>query len=200
VRLEEEPPRPAPTAAGPSRGELVKIYLLAMRLPSRYADQKLSYEKEEDKATRTLVLKEIRRFGSLSSTFETIRRNAYERISRIFAHVEEYGVWVAVSEEAVREAEELSNYVKSELRRLKLSDAFISRYEVRAVSVYLEPEEARRLIETAVRHLSADIEELDAKIKEAEKEQNKKALRRLEESRQYKRHLLEAFKRFLASF
>lgn len=199
VRLEEVPSQPA-APAGPSKSELVKIYLLAMRLPSRYADQKLSYEKEEDKATQTLVLKEIRRFGSLSSTFETIRRSAYERISRIFAHIEEYGVWVAVSEEAVREAEDVSRYVRAELKSLKLPDDFIERYEVRAIPVYLEPEEARRLLETAVRHLSADIEELNARIKEAEREQNKRALRRLEESKAYKKHLLEAFKRFLASF
>jgi HPt (histidine-containing phosphotransfer) domain-containing protein len=73
----------------------------------------------------------------------------------------------------------------------------LSAYAVEAIPVYLEPEDAKKLLNAAIQHLSADVEELESKIAEAEKEQKKEALKRLESSLKYKQALLNAFKRFL---
>ncbi len=180
-------PQPPQPEEKPERRELVRIYLLSMKLPSKYLVQKVTYEKR----------KEVREFNDLAPKLETIRREAYRMVSRVFAYVEEYGTWIAVTEDAVREAHEVSKYVIGKLTELGLSDK-TSRYVVKAVPIYLEPENAKELLNAAIEHLSNDVDELNRRIAEAEAEKKKKALSTLKKDLEYKQRLLEAFKNFLA--
>jgi len=188
-----EAPACTPPAEGVERAELVKVYFLSMRLPSRYLVQTVRVERGKG------VLREVRVWegegAELAAKLETLRRRCYESISRVFAIVPELGVWVAVTEEAFAEAARLGGYIREELTRLGLDG---SRYAVRAVPVYLEPEDAREVLEAAVRHLSADVEELQKRIEEAEKAQNRKALQRLMKDMNYRKALLDAFREYLA--
>ena len=178
------------TAVQQSKQELVPLYLLRMRLPSKYLLQEVEYQEKT----------EIRRFADdRASALETLRRRIYEQISRVFCAVEEYGVWVAVTPEAVKEAAELGGLVKDELKRLGFGEDIIRRYDIKAIKAYFESNEAKDLLEAAIKQLSADIAELEQKIAQAEAEAKKSAVRRLAQDAQYKRALLEAFKKALAS-
>jgi len=181
VEVKEEKP------SKPEKSELVKIYLLSMRLPSKYLVQKVYYEKN----------KEIREFNDVSGKLETIRREAYSMITRAFAYVEEYGTWIAVSDDAVKEAYNVSEYVIKRLKELNLHDK-VDRYIVKAIPIYLDPLDARELLDATVKHLSQDIDELARKIDDAEKENKRNALKRLEREKRYKEKLLEAFKKYLS--
>ncbi len=165
-----------PAEAQPSKSELVKIYLLSMRLPSKYLVQSVEYN-----ASKTSV-KEVRVWAGerakIASRLESIRRMALTKVSRVFAFVEEYGTWIAVTDAALEETEKVSQFVVDELRKLGL-DHFAERYVVKAVPVYLEPAEARELLAAAVRSLSRDVDALKGKIEAAEKEQKRRELRRL---------------------
>jgi DNA-binding MarR family transcriptional regulator len=194
IRLPEAPaaqPEPPP---GPSRGELVRVYLLSMRLPSRYSAQK---EVRYAKNGKGLIAEERRIFDGVAPRLESIRRSAYARIERVFAYTPEFGVWIAVTEEAVEEARKVSEFVKSSLRRLGLPEEFAARYDVRAIKVYLEPEDAKALLQAAVEHLSKDVEELEAKIEEAKRQQAQRALRRLMATHEFRKTLLEVLKKHL---
>jgi hypothetical protein len=191
--------QPQPQAPIPSKPSLVKVYLLSMRLPSKYLVQKVEVEKVSE-----TFFKEVRKWegavAEIASRLETIRRNCYTKASRVFAYVEDFGTWIAVTDEAVDEARRISEYVKSELSGLRLDQVkniSLNAYTVEAIPIFLEPEDAKKLLNAAIQHLSADVEELEAKITEAEKEQKKEALRRLENNLKYKQELLNAFKRFL---
>jgi pyruvate dehydrogenase complex dehydrogenase (E1) component len=166
-----------------------------MRLPSKYLVQQVEYNE-----SKTSV-REVRSWAGeaffAASRLESIRREAYSKISRIFCYVEEYGTWIAVSDLAVEEAKKVSAFVVEELRKLGL-DHFAERYTVKAIQVYLAPEDAKELLHAAVSHLSADVEELKQKIAEAEREQNKAALRRLEREKSYREALLAALRNYLA--
>jgi DNA repair exonuclease SbcCD ATPase subunit len=182
------------------RAELVKIYLLAMHLPSEYLIQELEREKGVER----------RRWPGekweLAQKIRNIRARAYERIERIFSYVEDLGVWIAVTDEAVAEARRVMRMVREELSQLHLEeykpDFDIDRYIVRAVPVYLEPEDARRVLEAAIRKLSADAEELSRKIEEAEKARKHRVkdlrrdygriLRKLEEIKSYLKRVIES--------
>jgi len=194
-------PQPQPQ---PEKPELVKIYLLSMRLPSRYLIQEVNIESIE----KTNVTREVRKWegirNELAGKIERIRTDAEKLARRVFCHVEEYGVWIAVTEEAVEEARKISKFVTEKLSELmpKLSEVKsvdVSRYFVKAVPVYIEPDNARELLDAAIRKLSEDVETLAEKIKKAEDEKNKKALARLTQDYNYRRNLLEAFKKFLES-
>jgi hypothetical protein len=193
VEFEQQPPAAATQPAAPSKPELVKIYLLSMRLPSKYLLQSVEYN-----ASKTTV-RELRIWAGeaarKAARLESIRREAYAKISRIFCFVEEYGTWVAVSDVALEEAKKVSAFVVEELKKLGLDH---ERYVVRAVPVYLAPEDARELLSAAMRSLSKDVEALVEKIKEAEREQNKRALKRLEKEKSYREALLAAFRSYLA--
>jgi hypothetical protein len=201
VELEATTPTPT-TQPTPTKQELVRIYLLAMRLPTKHLLMQSEYERDGNG-----VLREVRRWdgktAQIASRVEGIRRDAYARLSRVFCHVEEYGVWVTVSEDGVKEAQEVSKFVIEELRKLgidKIKNISIEgRYGIRVVPIYLEPEEAKNLLETAIAHLSRDVEELEKKIEEAKKNENRKYLRQLESEKKYRVALLEAFRRYLAS-
>jgi hypothetical protein len=202
IKLEVEPASAtaeatamAPSIQQPQRQELVKIYLLSMRLPSRYLVQQVKFEEGREIRSWEGVAAEV------ASKLEGIRREAYDMINRAFAHVEDYGVWVAVTDEAVKEAEKVSEFVREKLKSLPLSQVksvdIDKLYSVKAIPIYMEPEDARELLETAVKHLSKDVEELEAKIKEAESQKKRKYLTQLEKDLNYKRALLEAFKKYL---
>ena len=184
------------TEPAPAKAELVKIYLLAMKLPSKYLVQRVKVEENREIRAWEGAAVEV------ASRLEGIRRSAYERVQRAFAHVEDYGVWVAVSEEAVEEAKKVSEYVKKELSSLpqlkQVKDVEVEKlYSVKAIPVYLEPEDAKELLDAAVRHLSADVEELQTKIKKAEEEQKKQALDRLTKDLTYREALLKKFREFV---
>jgi len=193
----EQPPVPAATSqpAAPSKPELVKIYLLSMRLPSKYLVQSVEYD-----SGKTSV-REVRfwagKNAKIASRLESIRRMALARVSRVFAFVPEYGTWIAVTEQALAEAQRVSEFVVEELRKLGL-DRYAERYTIRAIPIFLQPEDARELLGAAVRHLSADVETLKKRIEEAEREQDKRALRRLEQEKSYHEALLQAFRNYLA--
>jgi len=210
LSLEEElevvPTQPAVSTAAqkaeevPRKPELVKVYFLSMRLPSRYLVQEVGYEENGEGYVEKRQFQGLR--AAVASRIEAIRRKAYEMVSKVFCYVEEMGVWIAVTEDAVREAQEVSKYVIEELSKIEalkqLKAVDLNRYSVKAVPVYLEPENAKELIYAAIRHLSADVEELAKKIEEAEKEQKRKYLAMLQKSYEYKLALLEAFKKFLS--
>jgi hypothetical protein len=202
VKLETTTPMPTTTTQPtPQRQELVKIYLLAMRLPTKHLVMETNYERDSNG-----VLREVRKWDAktaqIASRIEGIRREAYARLSRVFCHVEEYGTWIAVTEDAVKEAREISRYVIEELKKLgidKIKDINVeTMYGIRVIPIYLDTEEARNLLETAIRHLSEDVEELSQKIEEAKKNENKKYLRQLESERSYRVALLETFKKYLS--
>jgi ribosomal protein L12E/L44/L45/RPP1/RPP2 len=195
---------PAPTAAGAedateeeeeegesvAREELVKLYFLSMRLPSKYLVQRVENEREGDD-----VVKEVRRWegetAKLATALQTLRWNAYSAMSRVFAYVEEYG-WIAVTEEAVKEAAKVSEYVRKKLAELGLG-SIADRYVVRAVPVYLEPNDAKELLAAAVAKLSADAAELKKKIEEAEKEKKEKEAKKLKRKLAQVERLLDQF-------
>jgi hypothetical protein len=178
-----------------SEGGLVKLYFLGMRLPSPYLVQE--YE-SEGYVEKRIWGSEVRR--ELKRRLEAIRRACYDKISRVFAAVEEYGVWIAVTDKAVREAERISRWVISRLSRLPLKevkDVDLSRYSVKAIPVYLEPEQAREILELAERHLSADVEVLRRRIEEAEREREEEKAWKLKNSLRQKLKLLEEVKAIL---
>jgi hemerythrin-like domain-containing protein len=195
---------PQPQPEKPERAELVKIYLLSMRLPSKYLVQDVKVESSE----KTNMTREVRKWegikNDLASKLERIRTDGEKMARRIFCHIEEYGVWIAVSEEAVEEARRISAFVTQKLQELmpqlsQFKNIDISRYFVKAVSVYIEPDDARELLDAAIRKLSEDVNELAEKIKKAEDEKNKKALHRLQQDYNYRRNLLEVFRKYLES-
>jgi hypothetical protein len=205
IMEETQPPTPTPTAVGareevevavPARAELVKLYLLSMRLPSKYLVQRVENERGGD------AVREIRRWegetAKLATALQTLRWNAYASMSRVFAYVEEYGVWIAVTESAVEEAKRVSEYVRKKLAELGLAP-LAERYVVRSIPVYLEPDDAKELLAAAIERLSSDVDELKRKIEEAEKEKKFKALKKLEREKKYREALLEAFRNYLAS-
>ena len=194
---------PPPLPPAPSRGELVKIYDLIMRLPSKYLVQQSKYVK-----TETGGVVEQRVWEGLAqqvaSRLEGIRRTAYDKIRQLgsFAYVKEFERWVAVSDKAVRDAEELSKWVREELGRLPIKqlrpDIDIDKlYAVKAMPVYLEPEDAKLMLETAIAELEEAKEELERRIQEAEQEKKKSTLRKLEQELEYTKQVLEQFKKFL---
>ena len=195
VTIQTAVPTAVVTEPAPAKAELVKVYLLAMKLPSKYLVQQVKIEENV----------EIRKWEGVAvdvaARLEGIRRACYKMIEKVYAFVEEYGTWIAVTDEAVEEAKKLSEYVKKELSGLpqlkQVKDIDLDAYSVKAIPVYLEPEDAKELLRAAVRHLSEDVEELQAKIKKAEEEQKRSALDRLTKDLTYREALLDAFKRFL---
>jgi hypothetical protein len=199
VQAQAPPPPPPP----PSRGELVKIYELIMRLPSKYLVQQSKYVK-----TETGGVAEQRVWEGLAqqvaSRLEGIRRTAYDKIERLgsFAHVKEFEKWIAVTDKAVRDAEEVGKWIREELSKLPLKqlrpDIDIDKlYAVKAVKVYLEPEDAKLLLDTAIAELEEARQELERRIQEAEQEKKRSTIKKLEQELEYTKQVLEQFKKFL---
>jgi len=199
VELEVEMPSAAPVStavvtetAAPAPASLVKIYLLSMRLPSKYIVQEFEIRKEKDGYA------EVRRFSNVevAKRLEGLRREAYERVARIFAHVPEFGTWIAVTEEAVEEARRVSEFVRKRLSELPTA-VDTDRYSVRAIPIYLEPNNARELIAAAVKAASEDLSALEESIKKAEESQKKSLLVTLQKRLEYKAALLESLRKRL---
>jgi DNA-binding transcriptional MerR regulator len=186
-----------------SSQRLVKIYELIMRLPSKYLVQQSKYVK-----TETGGVAEQRVWEGLAqpvaSRLEGIRRTAYDKIKQLgsFAHVKEFEKWIAVTDKAVKDAEEVSKWVKEELSKLPLKqlrpDIDIDKlYAVKAIEVYLKPEDAKLLLETAIAELEEQREELERRIQEAEQEKKRSTIKKLEQELEYTKQVLEQFKKFL---
>jgi hypothetical protein len=186
-----------------SSQRLVKIYELVMRLPSKYLVQQSKYVK-----TETGGVAEQRVWEGLAqpvaSRLEGIRRTAYDKIKQLgsFAHVKEFERWIAVTDKAVKDAEEVSKWVKEELSKLPLKqlrpDIDIDKlYAVKAIEVYLKPEDAKLLLETAIAELEEQREELERRIQEAEQEKKRSTIKKLEQELEYTKQVLEQFKKFL---
>jgi hypothetical protein len=195
----EEAEAPAPqatqataTAVTPAQQELVAIYLLAMHLPS--AD--LVADDYTDESGNTIRrIKEWSGEGrKVAREIETMRRNIYRRIERLWCMVREFGVWVAVSEAGVREAERLSKEVREALRKVGL-DQFAHRYFVKAIRVYLHPDDAKMLLDAAVDQLTLEVQELERRIKDAETARNRRLVGELIRKKEYVRALLDVFKK-----
>jgi len=196
VTIQTAVPTAVVTEPAPAKAELVKVYLLAMKLPSKYLVQQVKIEENV----------EIRKWEGVAvdvaARLEGIRRACYKMIEKVYAFVEEYGTWIAVTDEAVEEAKKVSEFVKKELSGLpqlrQVKDVEVEKlYGVKAIPIYMEPEDARELLRAAVRHLSADVDELKAKIKKAEEEQKRSALDRLTKDLTYREALLKKFREFV---
>ncbi len=197
VELEELPPPPSAATAVTTqtpRNELVPVYLLAMHLPSpdlvaddytELLDQRVRRVKEW-RGEDTRAAREI----------ETMRRGIYRRIERLWCMVRELGVWIAVSDEGVREAELIAKEVREKLRQLGLGEV-AHRYFVKAVKIYLEPSDAQMLLDAAVTQLSVEVQELERRIKDAETAQNRRQVRELMRKKQYVEALFYAFKKYI---
>jgi hypothetical protein len=197
VELEElPPPSSAATAVTTQtpRNELVPVYLLAMHLPSpdiiaddytELLDQRVRRVKEWRGDDRR-VAREI----------ETMRRSIYRRIERLWCMVREFGVWITVTDEGIKEAEIIFKEVREKLHQLGLGEV-AHRYFVRAIRVYLEPIDAKILLNAAVAQLSAEVQELERRIKDAETAQNRRQVRELMRKKHYVKALFDVFKKYI---
>jgi flagellar biosynthesis regulator FlbT len=187
---------PADTAVTtPARQELVPVFMLAMHLPS--ADLVAEdYTDSDSNAVRRV--KEWRGpYRDVAREIENLRRNIYRRIERVWCLVREFGVWVTVTEEGVKEAEQIGQNVRARLLQLGLEEQVVSRYYVRAVKVYLEPQDAKMLLDAAVSQLSTEVQELENRIKDAEFAQNKRLVKELMYKKEYVKMLLAVFKKYI---
>jgi hypothetical protein len=174
--------------------ELVSIYVLAMHLPS---PDILATDYTDNVGN---VVRRVKEWSGLNRDkariIENMRRNIYRRIERIWCMVREFGVWLTVSEEGVREAERLMREVRDTLRKIGL-DQIAHRYFVKAIRIYLHPEDAKMLLDAAVSQLTAEIQELGRRIKDAEAARNRRLVRELLYKREYTKALLDIFKKYM---
>ncbi len=194
--LEMEFGAPAVTAET-SKKELVSVYLLAMHLPSGDLVAE-DYTEELGRAVRRRVKEWHGDAARIAREIENMRRNIYRRIERLWCLVREFGVWVTVTEVGIREAERVSREVRERLRHLGLEEV-ASRYFVRAVKVYLEPQDAKMLLDAAVNQLRVEVEELEKRIKAAETAQNRRQVSELMRKKEYAKSLMEIFKKYIDS-
>lgn len=200
ISIEEAASQPQKAVSESRKAELVRVYLLSMRLPSRYLVQKVSHG--IDRVSK-LMVEERKMNHEIAKRLDAIRIYAYRHIQRVFAYVEEYSTWIAVTEEAVAEAERVSREVTDKLKEIashiNMTPADIEkRYSVKAIPIYLEPDHARELLEAAIKSLSEDVEELENKIEEAKKAKRATLAFNLTRDQKVKKALLEAFKKYLS--
>ena len=201
--LELEPIAPAvqPAAVGVEapRQQLVKLYILAMTLPSKYLVQEVQQKEGEEIRTWAGVR------GEIASRLEGIRREAYERANRSFVYVDDLGLWVAVTDDAVDKAREISKYVVDSLERIedlrkilgRRYEEIFRRYGVKAIEIYLKPEDAKEILKLAERKLLRDIEELRQRIADAERENNKRLVNKYLREEGFKKNLLDALRKYM---
>jgi hypothetical protein len=191
AELEVELEAPATAVTTPPRGELVPVYILAMHLPS--PDLVCDDYTDVDSGTVKRIKEWRGKNAQLAREIETLRRSIYRRLERLWCMVREFGVWIAVTEAGVREAERISKEVRERLHRLGLGSV-ANRYYVKAIKIYLEPQDAKMLLDAAVQQLSAEVQELGRRIKDAELSQNRRLVRELMYKKEYVKHLLMIFK------
>ena len=179
VELEEElelaPAAPQPTQ--PSKPSLVKLYVLSFDLPSGYLGTKEIKKNATD---------EHRTFDArVKSVLEGFRVKAYSEMRRAF-HSTSLG-WIAVSDEAIAEATRLNeaakDAIKSALSIPDIPDVVKQRLEralerrfFKAIPVYLEIQDAKEILEEAIRSMSEDIKELNDRIQAAKYESQRRQL------------------------
>jgi len=145
--------QPAAVVAEAPRQQLVKLYILAMTLPSKYLVQEVQQKEGEEIRTWAGVR------GEIASKLEGIRREAYERANRSFVYVDDLGLWVAVTDDAVDKAREISKYVVDSLKGIEdlrkilggRYEEILRRYGVKAIEIYLKPEDAKEILKLAER-------------------------------------------------
>jgi len=182
----------------PAKSELVPLYLLSFELPS-YALATMLREYELDK--QTLILKEVNYIESeLKKKIENLRRNFYAQCDKLF-ETSTLG-WVTVTEEGVKFANEWNERFKSALVTfantliaqklnstsdpklkelyLRLQNKLIARANrriVKAIKIYIEPEDAKELLSDIVSRLNEEVEEFKRRIEEAEKKSEEKKIK-----------------------
>lgn len=201
--LELEPIAPAvqPAAVGAEapRQQLVKLYILAMTLPSKYLVQEVQRKGGEEVRTWAGVRREV------ASKLEGIRREAYERADRSFVYIDDLGLWVAVTDDAVERAREISKYVVDSLERIEdlrkiLGERYneiLRKYGVKAIEIYLKPEDAKEILKLAEGKLLRDIEELRQRIADAESENNKRLVNKYMREEEFKKNLLDVLRKYM---
>ncbi len=182
-------------ATTPTREELVSVYMLAMHLPSAdlIADD---YTDVGDGVVRRVKEWRGENMQRIAREIENMRRGVYRKIERLWCMVKEFGVWVTTTEAGVEEAEKISKEVQDTLQKIGLGE-LAQRYFVRAIKVYLQPQDAKMLLDAAVRQLTAEVQELERRIKDAEVAQNRRLVKELMYKREYVKHLLTAFKKYI---
>jgi hypothetical protein len=186
--------------ASVGRRELVPIYLLAMQLPSEYLVQSISRATESDGSGKRVV--EVRSWvgdkAELAERINQVRKYVYKHLKRHFAYLEDFG-WIAVSEEGVNEARRVGDYVVRKLMEFGITDPMVlRRYFVKPVRVYLEPEDARRVLEEAIGRIREDLEKLEERIGEAEREGRRRRAEELMRDREFLEKLLGVFREYYA--
>jgi len=191
--------QPAAVVAEAPRQQLVKLYILAMTLPSKYLVQEVQQKEGEEVRTWAGVRSEV------ASRLEGIRREAYERANRSFVYIDDLGLWVAVTDDAVDKAREISKYVVDSLGAIEnlrkilgeRYEGIIRRYGVKAIEIYLKPEDAKEILKLAERKLLKDIEELRQRIADAERENNKRLVNKYLKEEEFKKNLLDALRKYM---
>ncbi|RLE62693.1 MAG: hypothetical protein DRJ38_09180, partial [Thermoprotei archaeon] len=155
---------------------------------------------------------------TIRAKIETKRRQFYKEVQKIY-HTSWLG-WVAVDKEAVKFAEEKSKEFSDFLKKLaeevekkgteveneelatlyrKLRDKILFRARlksIKAVQVYLEPEDAKELLSEILNDISDKTEELKKRIEKAEKEKKQKRLRELQKELTLLQLKYEKFSKF----
>lgn len=161
---------------------LVKLYLLMMRLPSKYLV--LSRDDSVSKA--------------VASRLEGLRRTVYEKVAKHFVHIESCGVWISVDDASVTEATRITEWLRNELESMpalkKIKEVDITRYGLKVIPVYIDTREAKELLGEAIATLEHEIKKLEEKLETATKQSTRKKIGRQLEVKQ---KLLEKFKSHL---
>jgi len=203
----------------PSKTELVQLYLLSFELPS-YSLATMLRETELDLQTK--ILKEVNYIESeLKKKIENLRRYFYSQCDKLF-ETSTLG-WVTVSEEGIKFANEWNERFRSalvtfantliaqkvnqasdpKLKELytRLQNKLIARANkriVKAVKVYIEPEDAKEILNEIVNKISDEIEEFKRRIEEAEKQKEEKKAKWLMRELTLKELKLKMFKDVLS--
>ncbi len=190
----------------PQKTQLVKLYILRWVRPSRYLVQSVRIEKTD----KGFI--EIRDFDdqlrrALASALETIRTEATKKARRYFIHLgseRQAGLWIAVTDEAVKIAEEVADMIRRKLSEMpalaKVRPDYpklLSKYVVKVIPIYVEPEVALDILNEAKYLLESELKELRERIEKAKAEKKMSYLKRLNEDLEYRRKLYEAVKKMV---
>jgi hypothetical protein len=112
---------------------------------------------------------------------------------------------VAVTDDAVERAREISKYVVDSLERIEdlrkiLGERYneiLRKYGVKAIEIYLKPEDAKEILKLAERKLLRNIEELRQRIADAERENNKRLVNKYMREEEFKKNLLDVLRKYM---
>ena len=112
--------------------------------------------------------------------------------------VAEQRVWEGLAQPVASRLEGIRRTAYDKIKQLRPDIDIDKLYTVKAIEVYLKPEDAKLLLETAIAELEEQREELERKIQEAEQEKKRRSdSKRLERDLEYTKQVLEQFKKFL---